>query len=44
MNFSRDMKNLKTEERGKPALPCPSFLIVVAIVIVLFAVAVLSRL
>ena len=42
MNFSRDMKNLKNRRKGKAGFTMSELLIVVAIVIVLFAVAVLS--
>lgn len=42
MNFSRDMKNLKNRREGKAGFTMSELLIVVAIVIVLFAVAVLS--
>lgn len=42
MNFSRDMKNLKNRKKGKAGFTMSELLIVVAIVIVLFAVAVLS--
>ena len=42
MNFSRDMKNLKNRRKGKVGFTMSELLIVVAIVIVLFAVAVLS--
>lgn len=42
MNFSRDMKNLKNRRKGKAGFTMSEILIVVAIVIVLFAVAVLS--
>ena len=39
MNFSRDMKNLKNRRKGKAGFTMSELLIVVAIVIVLFAVA-----
>ena len=42
MNFSRDMKSLKNRRKGKAGFTMSELLIVVAIVIVLFAVAVLS--
>ena len=42
MNFSRDMQNLKNRRKGKAGFTMSELLIVVAIVIVLFAVAVLS--
>ncbi len=42
MNFSRDMKNLKNRRKGKAGFTMSELLIVVAIAIVLFAVAVLS--
>ena len=42
MNFSRDTKNLKNRRKGKAGFTMSELLIVVAIVIVLFAVAVLS--
>lgn len=42
MNFSRDMKNLKNRRKEKAGFTMSELLIVVAIVIVLFAVAVLS--
>ena len=42
MNFSQDMKNLKNRRKGKAGFTMSELLIVVAIVIVLFAVAVLS--
>ena len=42
MNFSRDMKDLKNRRKGKAGFTMSELLIVVAIVIVLFAVAVLS--
>lgn len=42
MNFSRDMKNLKNRRKGKAGFTMSELLIVVAIVIVLFDVAVLS--
>ena len=42
MNFSRDMKSLKNRRKGKAGFTMSGLLIVVAIVIVLFAVAVLS--
>lgn len=42
MNFSRDMKSLKNRRKGKSGFTMSELLIVVAIVIVLFAVAVLS--
>lgn len=42
MNFSRDMKNLKNRRKGKAGFTMSELLIVVAIIIVLFAVAVLS--
>lgn len=42
MNFSRDMKNLKNRRKRKAGFTMSELLIVVAIVIVLFAVAVLS--
>ena len=42
MNFSRDMKNLKNRRKGKAGFTMSELLIVVAIVIVLFAVAILS--
>lgn len=42
MNFSRDMKSLKNRRKGKAGFTISELLIVVAIVIVLFAVAVLS--
>lgn len=42
MNFSRDRKNLKNRRKGKAGFTMSELLIVVAIVIVLFAVAVLS--
>ena len=42
MNFSQDMKSLKNRRKGKAGFTMSELLIVVAIVIVLFAVAVLS--
>ena len=42
MNFSRDMKSLKNRRKGKAGFTMSELLIIVAIVIVLFAVAVLS--
>lgn len=42
MNFSRDRKSLKNRRKGKAGFTMSELLIVVAIVIVLFAVAVLS--
>ncbi len=42
MNFSRDTKNLKNRRKGKAGFTMSELLIVVAIVIVLFALAVLS--
>lgn len=42
MNFSRNMKSLKNRRKGKAGFTMSELLIVVAIVIVLFAVAVLS--
>ena len=42
MNFSRDMKSLKNRRKGEAGFTMSELLIVVAIVIVLFAVAVLS--
>lgn len=42
MNFSRDMKDLKNRRKGKAGFTMSELLIVVAIVIVLFTVAVLS--
>jgi len=39
MNFSRDMKSLKNRRKGKAGFTRSELLIVVAIVIVLFAVA-----
>ena len=44
MNFSRDMKSLKNRRKGKAGFTMSELLIVVAIVIVLFTVAVLSLL
>lgn len=42
MNFSQDMKSLKNRRKGKAGFTMSELLIVVAIVIVLFAVAVLA--